>query len=122
MDPEPQSPYSPSSIDLERKLAEAFPNDAIREAARTRLLRYGREDWHREPDRVRLAILKLGGSDLAAIDRQVEAAGVDYRDILAQAEYPAYSRLPPGIDPAGSKARAAISSDRRQYLDWMAGR
>lgn len=111
--------YSPEPGELERKLAEAFPSEDLRDAARARLMRYGRQDWHREPERVRLAILKLAGSDLVAIDRRVAAAGVDYRDILAEAEYPAYSKLPPGIDSSSPAAQAAIRSDKQQFMDWI---
>ena len=114
-----QEPHQPS--DLERKLLEMFPRERLRDAARSSLSRYGRESWHREVDRVRVAILKLAGPDLTAIDKQVDAANVDYRDILAAAEYPAYSRLRPGIDPLDPEAQRAAESDRRQYLEWLGG-
>ncbi len=117
-----QPTYQPQPGDFERKLADVFPNEGLREAARAQLLRYGREGWHHEPARVRLAILKLGGGDLVAIDRYVESAGVDYRDILAQAEYPAYSKLPAGIDPTSPPAQEAIRADKAQYLEWIEGR
>ena len=111
--------HEPQPADLERKLADAFPNEGLREAARAQLLRYGREGWHHEPGRVRLAILKLAGSDLVALGRFVESAGVDYRDILSMAEYPAYSKLPPGIDPMSAPAQEAMRADERQYLEWL---
>lgn len=114
-----QQPYEPQPRDLERKLTELFPNDGLRNAARAALSRYGRQNWHAEIDRVRLAILKLAGGDLTAIDKGVDAADVDYRDTLASAEYPAYSLLRPGIDPLEPEAQSAIESDRRQYLEWI---
>jgi len=119
MDSQQQPAFSPQPIDLERKLVDTFPDEGKRVAARFQLLRYGREGWHHEVDRVRLGILKLSEGDLGAIDRLVAAAIIDYRDILAQAEYPAYSRLTPGIDPASAPAQAAIAADKRQYDDWM---
>lgn len=115
-----QTPYKPQAGDLERKLRSQFPNDGLREAARSQLLRYGHQAWHREVDRVRMAILKLAGSDLLAIDKWVDQAGVDFRDVLAAAESPAYMALKPGIDPSSPAAQAAIASDRKQYTDWIA--
>ncbi len=70
---------------------------------------------------MRLAILKLADSDLMEIDKRVDAANVDYRDILAAAESPAYLLLPPGIDPESADAQRAIQSDKQQYLDWLGG-
>lgn len=114
-----QQPHQPRPDELERKLSELFPNEGLRDAARSALRRYGRESWHKEGDRVRLAILKLAGTDLTAINKRVDEANVDYRDSLAAAEYPAYSLLSPGIDPLDPAAQRAIESDRRQYLEWL---
>lgn len=49
---------------------------------------YGEEPWHREPDRVRRAILKLSGGDMAKLRHNVDRAKSDYRDVLYFAEYP----------------------------------
>lgn len=116
-----QEGYQPEPGDLERKLNDLFSAEGLRDAARSSLSRYGRESWHYEVDRVRLAILKLAGADLTAIDKQVDAANVDYRDVLAAAEFPAYRLLPPGIDPATPEAQRAIAADRQQYLEWIGG-
>lgn len=116
-----QMVYEPNPGDLERKLLELFPAEGLRDAARSALRRYGRESWHYEADRVRLAILKLAGGDLTSIDKQVDAANVDYRDTLAAAEYPEYSKLRPGVDPESAEAKRAIEADRQQYLDWIGG-
>jgi hypothetical protein len=51
------------------------------------LTRYGREPHHQEVDRVRAAILRLAGSDLAKVRQMTDAACLDYRDVLLWAEY-----------------------------------
>lgn len=79
---------------------------------------YGTESWHREPDRVRLAILKLSGGRLDRLRAHLETAKKDYRDVIASAEYPAYMDT---IQPsaAGSPAaQRAILADREQYASW----
>lgn len=114
-----QRGYRPQPGDLERKLRSLFPNDGLRNAARAALRRYGAATWHHEADRVRLAILKLAGPDLTAIDRRVDEAIVDYRDTLAAAEFPAYAALGPHVDGSSPEAQAAIKADREQYSAWV---
>lgn len=48
---------------------------------KARLSRYGREDWQREVLRVQMACLKCANGDLDALEREVEAACSDYRDV-----------------------------------------
>jgi hypothetical protein len=83
--------------------------------------RYGTESYHRERERVQLAILKLceeeGRDDPAAY---VDAACADYRDVLAWAESPNLSRKAVCTDPAERKK--LIAEDRAQYQAWLAGR
>lgn len=119
MNPEPQPAHTPQPGALERMLAVVFPAEGLREAARTQLFRYGHELRDRDPGRVRLAILKLSDGDLLKLDKMVDLACQDYRDVLAMAEYPAYMKLEPGIDPNSPAAQAAIKSDRDQYEAWL---
>ena len=46
--------------------------------------------------RVQLAVLKLADGDMRALKRSVRDARMDYRDVLAWAEYPQYMRRVPG--------------------------
>jgi len=71
---------------LERKLRSLFPEQA--EDVVRLLLQYGREENDREPARVRLAIVKLSGGNYDKVQEYIHAAKVDYRDVLAWAEYP----------------------------------
>jgi len=83
--------------------------------------RYGGESYHRERERVQLAILKLceeeGRDDPTAY---VETACADYRDVLAWAESPNLFRRPPTTDPA--EREKLIAQDRAQYRAWLARR
>ncbi len=119
MDLESQPARTPRPDDRERMLAVVFPAGGLCEAARTQLFRYGRESHEREAARVHLAILKLSNGDLLKLDKMVDLACRDYRDVLAMAESPAYMKLEPGIDPNSPAAQAAIKSDRLQYETWL---
>ena len=116
---EQQTGYTPQPGDIEGKLRSLFPNEGLRDAARASLRRYGAQSWHKDQDRVRLAVLKLAGADLAAIDRRVDQAVVDYRDTLAAAEFPNYMALGVAPDSSSPEAQSAIRADRAQYLAWV---
>ena len=64
--------------------ARLFGDDA-REAMAI-LVSYGEGPEHREPDRVRRAILKLSEGDLGRLRHFREQADKDYRDVLWWAE------------------------------------
>jgi hypothetical protein len=98
--------------DIERVVSRDFPVSQS-ERVFSILAQYGAENWHREPERVRIAALKLAGGNLERLIRAIATAHADYRDVLAQAEYPAYLQ---SVDPSSS-----ISSDQRQQIsdaDW----
>ena len=116
-----QSAFQPRPGDLDRKLDVLFPDPVTREQARMALAGYGDEAWHREPERVRLAILYLARGDLDDVKRRVEAASVDYRDVIAAAEYPLLMGLPPDVDPESDTYRQALSSDEKRYRAWVDG-
>ena len=116
-----QPPRSPGRIqpvpavtaaDLARVLEREFPGAAAARAEAV-LAAYGRESWHREPTRVKLAILKLARGDLAKLEAFTKVASTDYRDVLAWAEYPAY------VDASRPERDAAIERDWRAYARWL---
>ena len=87
------------------------------------LSEYGPEDWHREADRVHLAILKLSAGKFERLRAQVEAAKADYRDVLGPAEYPGYTKRWFRIDKLSEEERQkTIDADWKQYQDWLAQR
>ncbi|HEY2572879.1 MAG TPA: hypothetical protein VGH65_02380 [Verrucomicrobiaceae bacterium] len=84
------------------------------------LAEYGPESWHREVDRVRLAILKLAGGNVEKLRQEIEVAKRDYRDVLAPAEYPNHGKYPLGVNKLPpEEQRCIIESDWRQYQDWL---
>ena len=58
------------------------------------------------PTRVQLAVLKLAAGRLDELRREIETARRDYRDVLAPAEYPRYSREI-GFDDVPASLRAS---------------
>ena len=108
-----------TGADVERIVLRDFPSGSLR--ALEILNQYGAEEWHREPDRVRLAALKLAAGSIDALRSAVETAKRDYRDVVALAEYPEYSR---SMSPSRAVARAEreriIAADWRQYSEWLA--
>ena len=92
-DGSPERPDQPvpavAAADLDRLIRREFPPEQV-EQVRGILERYGSGPGQREPDRVRVAVLKLAGGDLERLEHFAGVAGTDYRDVLAFAEYPAY--------------------------------
>jgi hypothetical protein len=80
-----------SDADVERVVGRDFP-PASKGDVFAILAEYGTEDWHREIDRVRIAALKLAAGDIDRLRAAIATARLDYRDVLAPAEYPEYSR------------------------------
>jgi hypothetical protein len=85
------------------------------------LREYGDEKWERERSRVQLAALKLAGGNLDELERQTCAAKRDYRDVLAAAEYPEYTRRGMFHVPRMSlrEQQRIIDSDWQQYDVWL---
>jgi len=106
----------PFSEIVEKKLQLEFSVNATDlQTARVLLSSYGTENWHREQNRVRLAILKLAGGNLQGIKQWVETAKSDYRDALAWAEYPSQMK--------STKSDVELQArDLKQYQDWLDGR
>jgi hypothetical protein len=108
--------------DVERIVRRDFPADREPEIL-AMLNEYGTEDWHREPDRVHLAILKLCGGEFEQLRSQLEAAKADYRDVLSPAEYPGYTKRMFRIDRLSKgEQQKIIDADWKQYQDWFSKR
>ena len=102
---------------LTRKLRSLFPDKEKRNEVETILDTYGTEKYEQEPLRVRLAILKVSGSDLEEIKRTTALAKQDFRDILTWAEYPRQSKK--WSMPEGPKKQKLIDADRAEYKTWL---
>ena len=102
---------------LNRKLGKLFPDERERVSAVELLAAYGVESHEREPYRVRLAVLKLSGPDIAAIKQWIKQAKEDFRDILSWAEYPRQSKTRPM--PDGPEKQKLLEADRQEYEQWL---
>jgi hypothetical protein len=82
---------------------------------------YGAEGSETGRDRVHLAILKLSEGQLERLPDLVAAAKVDYRDIVAAAEYPGQLRLGfVGMRELSPEERRALRrQDKAQYRKWL---
>jgi hypothetical protein len=108
-----------TGADVERVVRRDFPADRA-EQVLAMLDEYGKEDWQREPHRVRLAVLKLAAGDIERLRYEIEGAKRDYRDVLGPAEYPGYSRVMFRIAKlAQDEQQRIIDADWKQYQDWL---
>jgi hypothetical protein len=82
---------------------------------------FGKQDRNPPSPRVRLAILKLADGNLDSLLDETQNAIVDYRDVLAGAEYPRYCREIGFRDVPESVQQAVIDDDWKQYHEWFEG-
>jgi hypothetical protein len=108
-----------SRDDVVRKVGELFPDSE--RASMLRLLDRYPGDTPEGRARVQLAILKLAKGQTADLKDWVDVACVDFRDVLASAEYPRQFKLS-FVDfdalPAPDRARI-VAEDRAEYLAWL---
>jgi hypothetical protein len=110
-----------TAADVERVVRRDFPPEQVRSVL-TVLNEYGAEEWQREPDRVRLAVLKLANRDLQQLRYWVEQAKCDFRDVLGPAEYPLYGKKWGRMDRATEEEQEKIiNADWAQYEHWLKG-
>ena len=102
---------------LQRKLQAMFPGAQTREKAEATLATYGLESHEKEPERVRLAILRLAGDDINQVEKYTNNARQDYRDVLSWAEYPRQSKQ--WDLPDGSEKEKIKAADREEYEQWL---
>lgn len=73
---------------LENKMESIFHNEHFRAKVAKALQAYGKKKEEKQPDLVRLAILKNAGVDYKNIQDTIVVAKEDFRLILEQAQYP----------------------------------
>jgi hypothetical protein len=105
-----------SRADVERIVRRDFPAAAFSDVLRL-LDEYGTEDYHREKERVQLAVLKLASGSQGNLRGSIEDAKRDYRDVLSAAEYPDYPWDPSKLTEKEQKR--IIDADWKQYDDWL---
>ncbi|HEX3625011.1 MAG TPA: hypothetical protein VH280_06225 [Verrucomicrobiae bacterium] len=105
--------------DIARIARREFPPENVSEVLAI-IDEYGIEKWHREPTRVRLAILKLAEGSIERLRNHVETAKWDFRDVLSWAEYPEYSKAMFHIrQQSETERQRIIDADWSQYQDWL---
>jgi len=110
-----------------KKVRQLFPPDQQSEAISLlekecgHNLPFSEGDSAQDLERVRLAVIKLTGGSLAELQRQIDIARVDWRDVLSAAEYPEASGM--GFvqySNLDERTRNEIKMrDRQQYVAWL---
>ena len=111
-----QPAFRPESGDLERKIQAVFADGEDASLASEMLAAYeplGSED----ADRIRLAALYISGGSLDRLERAIDDARIDWRDVLVAAEYRAYTELP--LDASQDDRDRAIRADWDRYTPWV---
>jgi hypothetical protein len=105
---------------FQRVVERMFPDRAVRLEALGALEQYGVGSDEPEPERVRLAIVKLAGANIEEIRSIVAGAKEDYEDILCWAESPQETRCRIGNRKlAPHEWQEIVAEDRRQYEEWV---
>ena len=109
-----------SASDVERVASRQYAPEEY-SIVNTILARYGTKSHHVEKERVRLCALKLAAGDVRELERQIGVASVDFRDVVAGAEYPEQGKLGfVGIDRIDPAERVRIlEADRLQFQRWL---
>ena len=106
---------------LDRKLRGLYPDASKRRLALNELLRYGASSDEPEPERVRLAILKLAGSNLEELRKTVDGAKEDPEDTVSWAERPREARSRIGNQKLHENQRRKIQQeDQNEWDSWLA--
>ena len=107
-----------TAADVERIIARDFPSAEVA-AVRAALAEYGTKAWHREVDRVRIAVLRMADGDLGRLRSALATADQDYRDVLSVAEYPGYLQKVSPSDKNEINRVLAVDADWNQYREWF---
>ena len=117
----------PLTETVSRKVRSLFPAELHADAIYLLEKECGRNlPFHEDADpqkleRVRLAVVKLSGGNLAELRKQVDVAKRDWRDVLAIAEEPeAFEIGLVALSKLNAEERAALNArDQKQYDDWL---
>jgi hypothetical protein len=110
-------PFEPSRNLVLKKLRDCFPDAAKAEEALAILDTYGTESWHREKDRVQLALLKISDGDLEKLSLYTRGAQSDYRDTLVSAEF--YEESQASSKTPSAEMKVIRKRDQENYEAWL---
>lgn len=111
--------HRPQPGDLARKLDSVFATERDRSEALELLSSYGTTEFDSGTDRVRIAALYNARGSLERLAVQMELANVDYRDVLASAEYRSVMALPVDVGLDSDAYLAALQDDTARYQAWL---
>ncbi|HZZ45235.1 MAG TPA: hypothetical protein VFE58_20020 [Tepidisphaeraceae bacterium] len=109
--------FTPSRELVLKKLHDCFPDAAIAREALAVLDTYGIENWHREKERVQLALLKISAGNLDKLRLRTNGARLDYRDTLMPAEFHEQSQASSNTPP--QEMEVLRRRDREEYEKWL---
>lgn len=98
-----------------------FPESDARDEVVDIMDQYGRAEFHKEGDRVRMAILKLAGKSPERVRYYTLMACRDYRDVLGAAEYPKQMGYYPWLKNDPEHLARITKEDLEEYRDWYLG-
>jgi len=106
---------------LPKLLEKMFPLEEDQALVVDIMGRYGHEEFHREAERVKMAILKLAGRSPERIRYYTLMACRDYRDVLSAAEYPNQVGKDFLREKDPARYSQIVEKDKKQYQDWYLG-
>lgn len=104
--------------DIERIVRRDFPAEMVPRIYKI-LGEYGGESYHRGIERVQMATLKLADGKEDALRSAMDAAKIDYRDVLAAAEYRRYCNNWNSHLLSKEEQERLIAEDWQEYTDWL---
>ena len=102
-----------SDKDVQRIVARDFPENEIE----TVFLKLSQCTYLKGKNRIWTAVLKLANGNISMIDQYIDDANRDWRDVIAQAEYPEYAKVL--FSKSEVTKRKAIEKDSKQYEKWF---
>lgn len=106
-----------TSNDIKRIIKRDFPNDDLAEIME--MLSEYKSNTIKGRNRIHACILKLANGDKYSIEKYVERAKCDSRDVIAWAEYPNQFKHPFHFNLPKDQQNKLIEDDWLQYQAWF---
>jgi len=106
-----------TSEDVKRIVRRDYPDTAFEEVMS--IVTEYTSRWENDGPRVQLAALKLANGHRDSLRRWIDAAKLDYRDVLVPAEYPQYWKATSRGRSLSKNRHQLFESDRKQYENWL---
>ena len=106
-----------SDSDIKRIIKRDYPN--VEGSFVLALLSKYKSESKKGKNRIFASILKLAEGKTELIEKYVEKANEDYRDILALSEYPHYSKYAFEDDLSSEREKELNDKDWEQYQKWF---